>query len=580
MRTSLLQIRRLALVCALRPGGRSGIAQFACLLALGLIEIHLAVRLIRWTADFYNALQKLNVEAALQQTGIFFVLVALFAAVDLAAAYIRRMLQIRWRTVLTAAMLDLWLRDRAFWHLRDHDRAGLDNPDQRIAEDCRIFVHHFTTEAAELLVKIVALVSYAWILWDLSTHALAFSLFGVDIVIPHYLVWAAPLYVVVASGLTHWLGAPLVPLKVAEQKAEADFRFALARFRETGEAVALARGEVAERRIFDQRFAVVAGIWRDIARREFIMGLFGRPYFRTVLRIPLFLALPAYLAGKVTFGGLMQLASALQNVITTLSWFIFSYRDLAELASAAARLDRFAATVSAAAATPSNITVKASADGHLRLAGLSLATAGGATIAAPGDIVLAPGETVWIKAPSGHGKSTLLRAFAGLWRHGRGRIETPAGRLCFLPQQAYLPLGGIEAAAVYPAEPGTVPAAAVAAWLTAVGLGRLVGLPEAEASAALAGLSGGERQRLALVRLAAERPAWAFLDEPASALDEAAERLLMEWLRRELPETTFVVVAHRRPVGLGEARVLDLAVAQPAECMAVCSALVTAAPAG
>ena len=580
MRTSLPQIWRLALVCALRPGGRAGIVQFACLLALGLIEIHLAVRLIRWTADFYNALQKLHVEAALQQTGIFFVLVGLFAVTDLAAAYIRRMLQIRWRSVLTAAMLDLWLADRAFWHLRDHDRAGLDNPDQRIAEDCRIFVHHFTTEAAELIVKIVALVSYAAILWELSTYSLAFSLFGFDLAIPRYLVWAAPIYVAVASGLTHWLGAPLVPLKVAEQKAEADFRFALARFRESGEAVALARGETAERRLFDARFRAVAGIWRDIARREFVMGLFGRPYFRTVLRIPLFLALPAYLAGKVTFGGLMQLASALQNVVTTLSWFIFSYRDLAELASAAARLDRFAATVRAAGAAPSGIAVQASPDGGLRLTGLRLAAADGRAIAAPGDIVLARGTTVWIKAPSGFGKSTLLRALAGLWRHGGGRIETPAGGMSFLPQQAYLPLGGVEAAAVYPAEPGAVPAATIASWLAAVGLGRLAGLSAADAPAALAGLSGGERQRLALVRLAAERPAWAFLDEPVSALDETAERQLMEWLRRELPETTFVVVAHRRPVGLGEVHVLDLAVMPPVEAAAGARGLAAAASAG
>ncbi|MCZ0738775.1 ABC transporter ATP-binding protein/permease, partial [Phreatobacter sp. AB_2022a] len=94
------------------------------------------------------------------------------------------------------------------------------------------------------------------------------------------------------------------------------------------------------------------------------------------------------------------------------------------------------------------------------------------------------------------------------------------------------------------------------------------------------GLSGGERQRLALVRLAAERPAWAFLDEPVSALDETAERQLMEWLRRELPETTFVVVAHRRPVGLGEVRVLDLAVMPPVEAAAGARGLAAAASAG
>lgn len=580
MRTSLLQIWRLAVLCAWRPGGRRGIAEFALVLALGFVEVYLAVRLVRWTADFYNALQKLDVDAAIHQTGVFFILVGFFSAVDLASAYVRRVLQMRWRQVLNGAVLDLWLADQAFWHLRDHDRAGLDNPDQRIAEDCRIFVTHFTTEAAEFIVKAVGLVSYFAILWELSTYPLAFTLGGFDVVIPHYLVWVAPLYVGLASGITHWLGAPLVPLNVELQKTEADFRFALARFRETGEAVALARGEVAERRLFDQRFQTIVDAWYGIVRREVIMGLFGRPYFRTMMRVPLFLALPAYLAGKVTFGGLMQLAIALQNVTSTLSWFIFSYRDLAHMASAAARLDRFVATARAAGTAPSAITLVAAPEGHLRLTGLRLAAPDGGPIAALDDMVLAPKQTVWIKAPSGFGKSTLLRALAGLWRHGGGRIETPAGSMSFLPQQAYWPLGGIEAAAVYPAEPGSVPAAVIASWLIAVGLGRLVGLPPAAGPAALAGLSGGERQRLALVRLVAERPAWAFLDEPVSALDETAERQLMEWLRQELPETTFVVVAHRRPVGLGEVRMLDLAAARETDVPAIAPGLPAPAPAG
>lgn len=564
MLASLGQIRRLLVLCAWRPGGRLGIVYFALVFALGLVGVHISVRLIRWTADFYNALQKLDVDEAARQIGVFFVLVAISATLNLSGTYLRKILQIRWRRTLTDAMLDHWLAGKAFWHLRARTELGLDNPDQRIADDCRIFVFRLTTEALELITNIVALVSFVAVLWSLSTFALTFTLFGTEISIPRYMVWAAPIYVAISSGITHWLGKPLLPLNVEQQKTEADFRFGLARFRQTGEAVALAGGEAAERRIFSNGFEAIADNWRRLIRRELILGIFTRPYMQTVLRIPLFLALPAFLAGKVTFGGLMQIGSAFQNVVTTLSWFIFSYRDLAELASASARLDNFVAATVEARAGVSDVRIERSADGTLGLVGLRLSSPDGSPMQALDDVVLRLGETVWLQAPSGFGKTTLLRAVAGLWRHGEGRIERPIHAVSFLPQQPYVPLGGIAAAAVYPADVETVPREQVTRWLQAVGLGRLATIGDSEAAAALAGLSGGERQRLALIRLLVERPVWAFLDEPTSALDENAERRLLEWLRAELPATTFVVVAHRRPVGLGPVRTLALSSALPA----------------
>lgn len=253
MLTSLRQIWRLTVLCAWRPGGRFGIVLFATISGLGLAGVHVTVRLIRWANDFYTALQKLDVPAATQQIGVFFALVAVSASLNVSVAWLRKLLQIRWRQGLTDVVLDAWLSDKAYWHLRDRQENGLDNPDQRIADDCRIFVYRLTTEALELMTNVVALVSYVAILWSLSTFPLALSLFGIEISIARYMVWAAPLYVAVSSGVTHWLGKPLIPLNVEQQKTEADFRFALARLRENGEPVAFARGEQAERRLFAER---------------------------------------------------------------------------------------------------------------------------------------------------------------------------------------------------------------------------------------------------------------------------------------------------------------------------------------
>ncbi|PTM60187.1 ABC transporter ATP-binding protein/permease [Phreatobacter oligotrophus] len=558
MARGLADVWRLARLCALRPGGRLGIALFAAIFALGLAGIQVTIRLIGWTNDFYSALQRLDVPAATHQIGVFFLLVAISASLHLAAAWLRKLLQLRWRRTLTEASLDAWLAGRAYWHLRERSGEGLDNPDQRIAEDCQVFVHRLTTEALELMTNLVALWSYVAILWSLSTFPLSLAVIGLDLSVPRYMVWAAPVYVALATGMTHWLGRPLIGLNAGQQKAEADFRFALARLRENGEQVAFARGEAAERRLFDARFAAIAANWRQLMNRDLVLGLFTRPYMQTVLRIPMFLALPAFLAGRLTFGGLMQIASAFQNVVTTLSWFIFSYRDLAELFASARRLCGF---LDACAEASGPGDPAAAGDGPLDLENLRVATPDGRTLFVLPRLTVAAGETVWLRAPSGHGKSTLSRVLAGL-RSAEGRVVVPPGRFVFLPQQAYGPIGTIADAVAYPAPRSGVGDRVIAAALACFGLSRLSTPEGLDRDIHKAGLSGGEMQRLALARLVVQRPDWAVLDEATSALDAEAEAEVLATLRRMLPDAGLVLIAHRAPSAIGPLRRIDL----PASC--------------
>lgn len=553
MKAVLAQIAWLTRLCIAGPGGRVGALYFLLIFGLGLAGVQVTIRLIARTADFYNALQKLDVDGALRQIAIFFGLIAISVTLHLGSAYLRKMLQLRWRRSLTDAAIDRWLAGKAYWHMRERTDNGLDNPDQRIAEDCRIFVDKLTSEGLELATSLVALVSYVSILWSLSTFPLGFNLFGVAVEIPRYMVWAAPLYVAIATGFTHLLGRPLKRLSIEQQRREADFRFALTRLREHVEAVALSHGEPAERHLFRDRFAAIAENWRRLANRDLILGLFTRPYFQTVLRIPLFLALPAYLAGRVTFGGLMQIGAAFQNVVTTLSWVVFSYRDLAELAAAASRLSHFFQAAEGAANPTQRPALHAAADGRLKLKDIILETPAGSRLAPLPELTLEPGRAYWLSAPSGHGKSTLAKAMAGLWRHGEGRIEHPEGRILVLPQQAYLPLGDLQTVLSYPQPPGVIDDETLRRALASVGLEALWSLDDKRWADARRGLSGGERQRLALARALLQRPDWLVLDEATSGLDLDAERQVLQALRAALPGATVIAIAHREPAGLGDA---------------------------
>lgn len=552
------QLYRLTRLCVVGEGGRIGLLYVLILFALGLGGVWITVQIIGWTAVFYNALQKLDVDTAVWQIGVFFCLIGASAAMFLTATYLRKMLIIRWRRTLTEAVLDRWLARKAYWHLRDRKDGGIDNPDQRIAEDCRIYVDKLTGEAVELMVNIVALVWYVSIVWGLSTFPLSFSVFGLAIEIPRYMVWAAPIYVALASGATHFLGAPLKDINFEQQRREGDFRFALSRFREHVEAVALANGETAERRLLRDRFGAVLDNWRLLARRDLILGCFTRPYMQTVLRIPLFLALPAFLAGKITFGGLMQISSAFSNVVTTLSWFIFSYRDLAELAAAANRLAFFLDAAEEAGQETVEPVIATAPEDRLTIDDVRLLTPNGKMLAPFERLDLRAGQSYWLSGPSGRGKSTLAKAIAGLWRHAEGRIDRPDADIAFMPQQAYLPLGSLRTAMAYPLDPADFADERFAKALEIVGLERLAPLEGTAWEEARRGLSGGERQRLALARLILQQPDWAFLDEATSALDQDSEAELLRRLKATLPQTTFVIIAHRPPQGVGDFRKIEV----------------------
>ncbi|MBS7704900.1 ABC transporter ATP-binding protein/permease [Chelatococcus asaccharovorans] len=547
------------------PGGKVGLAVFVGVFLLNIVSIQINLKLIAWNASFYDALQKLDAGAAVRQVGAFFVIIGASASVFLIASYLRKIVQIRWRRALTSASLDRWLAHKNYWHLANDGK--IDNPDQRIADDCRIFVEKFTQEGLDVAGNIIALFSYVTLLWTLSTFPLAFTIAGTFVEIPRYMVWAAPIYVAIGSLMTHVLGRPLKRLSFEQQKREADFRFSLVRMREASDEVALAGGEAAERRQFEGRFGRIIDNWRRLIGREFVLGLFTRPYMATVLRIPLFLALPAFLAGKLTLGGLMQIANAFSNVVTTLSWFIFSYRDLAELAATTSRLSHFLRAADAQGGHRSAFEHVRTAGDSVTLREVIVRDPEGRVLVHLPDLHITRGECIWLSGVSGVGKSTLLKAIAGLWPHGEGRIATPLDAPFFLSQRPYLPFGDLAAAAVYPNDPREFPPGWIENVLAKVGfkvgLAHRLGSPpfasETEHRDKPLGLSGGEMQRLMIARLLAMRPNWAFLDEPTSALDAQAERELFLLLREMLPLTTFVVVAHREPAGLGPLRRVDLA---------------------
>jgi len=535
----------------------------AVLVALNLGLVYLNVLFNQWNNTFYNTLQDKDAAAFGQQLIRFTWLAALFIVAAVYQLYLNQMLQIRWRRWLTDRYLSAWLADRAYYRMQ---LAGgtADNPDQRIAEDARLFVTRTLTLSLGLLSAVVTLVSFIAILWRLS-GALTLPLGANGVAVPGYMVWVALVYAIVGTWLTAKIGRPLVQLNFDQQRFEADFRFSLVRLRENAEGVALYAGEADEHKNFSGRFAEVVANWWGIMRQQKRLTWFTAGYNQIAIIFPFVVAAPRFFRGEIALGGLMQTAQAFGQVQQALSFIVNSYSEIAEWESVVNRLVGFRHAIDRAQREPGGldgIRVGAAEDTRLALERLDLVLPDGRPLLGEVTLSLAPGDTVLLTGPSGSGKSTLFRAIAGIWPFGQGAVRRPAGaRILFLPQKPYLPIGTLREVVSYPAPPGGVGDAAIIDALDACELPGLAGRLDEVGNWALQ-LSPGEQQRIAFARALVQQPDWLFLDEGTSAVDEGTEARLYALLRARLPRTTVISIGHRPTLGPFHARRLVVASAQ------------------
>ncbi len=534
----------------------------ALLAAVSIAQVFLQIRLNIWSNDFFNAVDARDSAAVLHQ---ILVVVVLAVGLMAAAAYqidLKMAVQGNWRRALTHRLIDRWLDRGTHYQLRFLGK-GYDNPDQRIAEDTFNMTQSAVDFAVGILVSVLLLGGFFTVLWTLS-GTLRLSLGGMEIAVPGYLVIAAVLYAVVGTTFVHMLGKPLMTINEKRRKREGDFRSALQRVRENSEGIAFLRGEGTERAGLHHALDRILSIWRKLRRGTRRVTWATSAYAIAAPVFPLLVAAPQYLAGEMTLGGLMQASMAFVQVQTALGWFVDNYARLADWRSAANRILALDAAGKVISEVPEDeqgtrIKLRAGSDNVLRLIDLQVATQDGTVVIDRATIEIKPGENVLIVGESGVGKSSLIRAIAGLWTWGSGTIEWPAGaQTMFVPQRDYVPVGSLRAMLTYPAHPATIDDAALAAALTRVGLDHLIGrLDDVEQWKDT--LSNSERERLGFARILVHRPRWVFLDEAMGHLDDAELASMMRIFREELAAATVVTIEHRAGLGQYHDRTLHLA---------------------
>ena len=525
-------------------------------LTLGLV--YLDVLFNNWNREFYNALEQKNYADFKDLILYFSLLAVMFMVAAIYKLYLTQMLTMRWRVWLTEQYLAEWL-DRQVYYRLQLESHGTDNPDQRIADDLRLFTEGTLTLGLGLLSSIVTLVSFISILWAVSGPL---EIMGINV--PGYMVWAALIYAVLGSIVTHYVGRPLVGLNFQQERFEADFRYSLVRLRENAEGVALYRGEETERKGLLSRFELVRGNWWELMRYTKRLTTFTSGYGQIAIIFPFVVAAPRYFSGAMTLGGMMQIASAFGQVQTALSWLVNSYSNIANWKASVDRLLTFQSALDLAAAEAdahTGIQVAQAADGKatdITAGPIELALPGGQALMSADGLSFARGDRTLISGPSGCGKSTLFRAVAGIWPYGSGTVEIPQGaRVLFLPQKPYIPIGTLRDAVSFPAPAGTFSDDVIR---QALGDSLLQDMQQRldDTQNWSMSMSGGEQQRLAVARALLHRPDFLFLDEATASMDEAGEAHVYRMLREKLPQAAIISISHRPAVAAHHEKRLNL----------------------
>jgi vitamin B12/bleomycin/antimicrobial peptide transport system ATP-binding/permease protein len=529
------------------------------IIAINLGNVYVGIRINEWNRGFYNALQVFDSNELFRQLGYFCLIAGTGVVLTVYALYFNQMLQIRWRRWLTERYLSSWLANRAYYQLQL--KNTIDNPDQRISEDVQLFTQYICTLGVNLFTAIVGMLSFLVILWGLSGPA-AIPLGKVGtLYIPGYLVWAALLYAGMATWITTKLGRALIPLNFRKQRFEGDFRFSLVRVRENAESVASYGGEQVELGVFRERFQSVADNFRRIMKRQMRLGSFTSSFAQLAFVFPVMVVSPRYFAKQITFGVLMQVTNAFCYVHDRLSSIISAYPDIVSWLAVTERLGNFdlhLTEIHGAAEAGHRIAIHRGG-ASVAVEDLDLELPDGTTLLSGLSCSPDRGSALLVTGPTGTGKSTLLRAIAGIWPFGRGNIRLGEGRTLMVPQRPYLPLGTLANTLTYPfCDPSSVGTARLAAALGEVGLGSYASQLEAVDNWGQR-LSLGEQQRLAFARVLLAEPALLFLDEATSAVDEPGEARLYGLLRSAPWQPTIISVGHRSTLLKFHDDILDIA---------------------
>ena len=443
------------------------------IISVTLTNLFIQYRINVWNRHLFDALERKDGGEVWTQALIFLPLTVANVSLAVAGFYTRMTTQQTWRRWLNARVLDRWITGGRYYQLNfvagDHA-----NPESRVTDDLRVSVDAPVDFTIGLMNAVLSALMFIGVLWFIGG---ALTIPGTRITIPGFLVLAAFIYAVAASGAMIAIGRSFVGVSESKNQAEAEYRYGLTRLRENGESIALLGGETEERSGLDEAFQNVLKRWRQYTFQFLRTTVVSQTSQTFVPVVPLILCAPKYLAGEMSLGQVMQAASAFVTVQIAFNWLVDNYPRLADWTASARRVASLLVSLERLDRCdldegPRHIILGKSKGSAVQLRDVSVTLDDGSVVVNEAVVEIDRGERVLVEGESGTGKSTLVRAISGLWPWGSGEILLQKGaRIFLMPQRPYVPLGTLRRATTYPSSPDEIEDEVVRKALEQVGLG-------------------------------------------------------------------------------------------------------------